>query len=472
MPNKYTQFEKENNNLISYMIEDRFFSRMYSDNYDYLRRNGLTVELYITSVCNQKCEYCYLMKYGDKLYPKKIRDTNKIIENIKILLNYFIERDLYIYDLDLFSGEIWGMEFGNRVFDTILEAIKNGLKVRFIMIPSNCTFVLNKKIKAVIQSYINKFKELGIDLKFSASVDGKILENQTRSYYDESANPKKSSDEFYKNLFNFCAKNGYGFHPMVSASGIEKWSENFDWWISNLRKYNMPINNFIMFLEVRNDDWTDEKIWHYLKFLNHVVDWFYLENYHKNIDKMIKDMFLRIGVGPQNYNIAELSTASKNPGCAIYRCLCVRMGDLSIVPCHRLSYDQFNYGKFIVDQGKITGIEAGNVQLANKILYTSTKCEHGCDVCQYNVFCMRGCHGSQFESTKDPLIPCKSVCNLFKSKFNFLIYKYEKMGILKRLKEIADSNVGVVSNMAKYSYNQINPIMESKEYQEWAKKMD
>jgi DNA repair photolyase len=28
-----------------------------------------SVELIIRPECNQKCEYCYIYKYGDKLYP-------------------------------------------------------------------------------------------------------------------------------------------------------------------------------------------------------------------------------------------------------------------------------------------------------------------------------------------------------------------------------------------------------------------
>jgi len=36
----------------------------------------------------------------------------------------------------------------------------------------------------------------------------------------------------------------------------------------------------------------------------------------------------------------------------------VRAGDLSIIPCHRTSYQKFIYGKYKTENNKIIGIEA------------------------------------------------------------------------------------------------------------------
>lgn len=58
-------YEQENNEILKYMLEDKFFSHFQEGSYEYQRDRGLYVELYVTSVCNQKCEYCYLSKHGD-----------------------------------------------------------------------------------------------------------------------------------------------------------------------------------------------------------------------------------------------------------------------------------------------------------------------------------------------------------------------------------------------------------------------
>ena len=60
-----------------------------------------------------------------------------------------------------------------------------------------------------------------------------------------------------------------------------------------------------------------------------------------------------------------LSRNAFYPGCTINRALIVRMGDLAIVPCHRTSYDQFLLGHFNVENEKIIGVTAKNIQLMN-----------------------------------------------------------------------------------------------------------
>ena len=119
---------------------------------------------------------------------------------------------------------------------------------------------------------MSKCCEFKIKPCFSCSNDGLLLDLETRPFQTEELNFKKDTEDYYKKLFEFCKKWNLGFHPMVSAHGIEKWSENFLWWMSELKKYHFDRTS-IMFLEVRNDDWTDEKIYHYLKYLNTSINY-------------------------------------------------------------------------------------------------------------------------------------------------------------------------------------------------------
>jgi len=122
------------------------------------------------------------------------------------------------------------------------------------------------------------------------------------------------------------------------------------------------------------------------------------------------------------------------------------------------------YGKFIVENDRIIGVEANNIQLANKILIGSTKHTHKCDVCEYNTVCMRGCLGSQYENTQDPLIPCDTVCDLFKTKINYLLYRYQKEGLL----DILAKNANQMTNTPTlHFYNYLKRLQEGEEYNQW-----
>lgn len=421
-------FEQEQNEFLKYILEDKFFSTFNKQSIDEQLKSGISIELNITPVCNQHCSYCYLVQHGDELYPEEIRDWNNIISNLKIFLDYLLKIDCKNADFELFSGEIWGTDKGNQIFDLLLEYKKKGLSFVQIMIPSNVSFVEDKEATIKVQDYINKFDDLGVRLAFSASVDGPLLDKDVRPLNDPQKNKDRQSN-FYDKLAHFCRYNTFGFHPMISAEAIEKWQDNFDWWMDYLKENKFNLRNSIMFLEVRNDYWTKEKIREYLKVLNHIFDYEFNEIYNRDIGKMTKH-YMTLQAHLKNYEILSISPISKTFGCAISRSLCVRLGDLTICPCHRTSYKHLNYGQFVVEDGKIVDIKASNPMLANKLLLGNAITQLRCDRCKYNIICMRGCAGAQYETNLDPLIPIESVCDLMQAKINFLIRKYKQVGLI------------------------------------------
>ena len=65
---------------------------------------------------------------------------------------------------------------------------------------------------------------------------------------------------------------------MLSAYGIDYFKQNFTWFKDKINEYNLydkdkPISiyNAIMFLEVRNDDWTEEKLYKYIDCLEEMA---------------------------------------------------------------------------------------------------------------------------------------------------------------------------------------------------------
>ena len=330
-------FQKQNDELLEFILFNKFISEFNKNS-----KSNTTLELYITTECNQKCEYCYLVENGDKLYPKEIRGHDLIKKNLRIVLDFLLNNDLYIHELDIFSGEILGTELGNFVLDTILQYINKGLNIEQIIIPSNCSFIMNENKLNTMQSFFDKFKNTNTRLHISASIDGGVIEADTRSFNDTSLNNKKD-EQFYNRFFQFVKKNNLGIHPMISAFSIEKWKDNLDWWENNLKSIGRDIRD-LMTLEVRNNDWTFDKIISLLDFLNYCCDKYMVEY---GITEYIDEVFLYKSKKKQSYKIEKLSVQNKKtPTCAISKSLTVRLGDLSIVPCHRLSYDKLIYGKF------------------------------------------------------------------------------------------------------------------------------
>ena len=181
----------------------------------------------------------------------------------------------------------------------------------------------------------------------------------------------------------------------------------------------------------------------YTDFLGFLIDKFLAEHCSGDVGKLTNHLFLTdiFNPGGSGYVNFGLTKADSFQGCTVSDMFTVRLGDLAIPPCHRTAYDGLLYGRFRVEDGKITGIEEHNPQTASRILFQdSILCSPGCDCCPYNSFCLRGCYGAQQEAGKDPFMPIESVCRLFKGKIDFLIEKFEKLGVWDILEKISPVN--------------------------------
>ena len=429
-------FEQENDELLTYILENRFF-KVWRDKESELW-NASNLELFITSTCNLKCEYCYLNRFEDKLYPKDSRKPEDILNNLKILFDWFIKEKFYFRNIDLFSGEIWHTDFGFQVFDIIVEALERGVGIGSIMIPTNCSFLIEDKTMHKMQHYINLFATFGTRLIISCSVEGKILEGDTRSFKDEMQNDTRD-DYFYDKLFAFCKRNEYVFHPMVAAANVDKWIDNLKWYQEQLQEIDYYDLSKLMMLEVRNDDWDEYSIKHLLKYYEYEIEK-HLKLVGNDIKRLADDLIGRGDTsnhdGYSNYSITLADTQAP---CTIPTTLTVRVGDLAIPPCHRLAYDKFLYGRFKVENNQIVGITANNPQMAVRILASNNKLtHHKCDACKYKDICIGGCFGSQYENSDDPFMPAETVCDMFKAKYNYLIDKYTELGVFDYWKKIPE----------------------------------
>lgn len=267
-------FNQEQSQLLKTILNERFFEPWqldwnYGDQYDVNKslRDEAHLELYITSTCNQACEYCYLYN-NPGIYPPEFNKKSTILHNLKLVLDYALESHYHIPVLDLFSGEIWHSEYGLEVLDIIYDAVERGLWIDMISIPSNCSFIRDDVQMHKIQRIINKFKDRNVRLAFSISVEGAVLEDRMRPLVTN----EHKTQEFYNRLFAFAQHNDFYFHPMVASASAKDWIENYKWWTQQCQDFDMNPEEAIMMLEVRNNDWTDESITDYCKFLNFLID--------------------------------------------------------------------------------------------------------------------------------------------------------------------------------------------------------
>lgn len=438
--NDKEQFQVEQNELLQFILDQRFFNPWreagrlgYIDKFSAAK--DCTLELYLTSSCNQNCEYCYLTKYPD-LYPSEYNKKDLIFNNLDILYNWLIEENMYIPVLEVFTGEIWQSSFGLDFFQHTWDAIQRGLRTNGISIPSNCSFLNDWEQTCKIQRWINKFRQYGIDVTFSISVDGKIIDEVNRPRVDKT----EYTDEFYDRMFMFATHNGYGYHPMVAAVTVDKWIENHKWWEQEFNKRHENVDDKLMMLEVRNSDWTEERIQAYNEFMKYLIN--RQVQRHGSVEHFAQGLF---GIVPAfnsgyvPYAPAPLDTFA---GCTVCNSLTVRLGDLAIAPCHRQAYNKFLYGHFIVNEdNQIAGITANNPHHAIRILMANNNlCHLGCDVCPIAEYCLKGCYGSQYEETNDPFIPSANVCHFFKEKWKNLMYYYKEIGVLDALAKISPYN--------------------------------
>ena len=180
MENKKT-FEQENNELLEFILENRFFKPWRE--HDMKDKKSLwhdtALELYITSACNLNCEYCYLQRHGEGLYPPQYRDPVKIKDNLKIFLDYCLAEKFQFKEVELFSGEVWHTEYGFEILSLILEYIRKGVGIVKLTIPTNCSFLLDENMMHRMQRMINNYKKAGTRLSISCSIEGKVLEDVT-----------------------------------------------------------------------------------------------------------------------------------------------------------------------------------------------------------------------------------------------------------------------------------------------------
>lgn len=428
-------YEQENKELISNFIKRTFVSATTQDyGSEVFLGNYRTIELILNPACDLNCKYCYFVKHQKDYFTKPSLKKANILENTKLLLDWIAGNNMNVR-LELFGGDPIMNGIAFDVLNIIYSHIKKGLKVEMITIPTNGSFVeYDDKINKIFD-----FKQLAIDLGtylfLSISVDGVFMDKANR--------PKRKGErsiDFYHKLFSFASKYGSGFHPMIYSNNIEFWPENFLWFQHMFSKYGIPWDS-IYLLEVRNPEWSKKQIIDFASFVEFLIDWV--------VYKIGKDNLVDFVTRGRGFNILAnpFNTIGRGIGCSIQSTIGVRVGDLTVYPCHRLMYPGMEAFRFKKIEDNILDIEPGNLEL----FFTIASIDHRefpiCELCPFRELCSGGCLGAQYEATGDPFTPIPTVCLVEQVKVLSIISKYEDIGVL-------DKFLSVVS------YRKKNAILE------------
>jgi len=395
---------------------NRTFFQGFQNPEKYINYNR--IELYLFPNCNMTCKYCYLNKYGDKLYPKEIVNFRKIKENSYKLVDWL--KDIgFRGGIEIFSGEPLIHDF---IFDILYYIIDN-LDFQTLVIPSNMSFLLYEKYKKKTAKLLDYAESLDKYVRISASFDGKHSQKNRPFKHNIKVNVDKWSDE----IFRFSSKYKIGFHPMIYSNEIEKWKENFLWFQEMFRKYNMSFSN-IYLLEVRNMEWTTEQILYFQEFIDFLIKWTH--------QKLGRDNFIDFILHRKGYNLlaSPFITVGRGIGCSIQSTLTVRLGDLAIVPCHRTSYSPFiaGYLEGIDENG--FHVKAKNPALFLSIMSFDKDTLPYCSTCPIKSLCSAGCLGAQYEVNGDMFTPIPTVCALEYAKISQIIKSMKEIGVLDEIK--------------------------------------
>ena len=397
------QYELENDILFNNFLEDYFYKDF---------RNGATrpeLELIISPVCNLGCKYCYLHKYYSESFPKSMFDEEKTKENLKKILAW-IDKNEFKLNLDIFSGELFAQNIGYEVIDIIYDWCKvTPNKPLQITIPTNFTFILSDEHTQKVKGILEKFLEIGVQIRLSASFDGEYCETNRPFVRDLDIKFNHNRDaEYYEKVFHFSEKWDCGFHPMVYSKNIEKWKDNFLWFQEQFEKYKISWKNLYL-LQVRNVEWTDDQLKEFYDFIYFLCEW--SSNKKKEEGKDLIDFIFN----EKGFNILSQCFHSKNNKglpCAIQTELTIRVSDLKVFPCHRLLYQDFEIGEYVEDDEEVLKFKTKNCSLGLTIYGMHTNIQPYCRKCEVNQICIGGCLGAQYETNGSMFIPIQTVCKL------------------------------------------------------------
>lgn len=377
--------------------------------------NYKSLELDFSYKCDLNCSYCYYAQHGKDLFRGKSPDKDTILANLEKIMK-MLKKNNFTPEIEIFTGDFLNLPYWREALDILysgLGAIEEDNRPNIILIPLNYTILIGNNLEKEVHQYIDKFRKIRVAIGFSASFDGPFMDFINR--------PSKIKDtiytsDFYKRVLKFNQETKTGSHPMI-------FSKNSEYILDNLMWFSEVENNLSTYLlEIRNPEWKIEELRN-LYYSTRAYVLFQSKKYnfnHKILEETRND----------NITTSIFGSIGRGMGCSIQSSIQLQLHDLSITPCHRLSYEGQIPGKFIIDDDGNFDLEVYNPELYIAIQATQASNLPLCNNCPINKLCSGPCLGSNFESTGEIFAPHPNVCLLEYVKTAGLIHGLDEIGYI------------------------------------------
>ncbi|MHA1290510.1 MAG: hypothetical protein ACTSPB_24265, partial [Candidatus Thorarchaeota archaeon] len=115
-------YQEEHDALIENFLNRSFYRAWKHPEIEYLE-NFRSLELILNYRCNLACQYCYVNRYREDLYPKELyEDEEKILKNVNLIIDWMLKNN-YQPKYELFSGEALVQRIGHKVLELLIERI-------------------------------------------------------------------------------------------------------------------------------------------------------------------------------------------------------------------------------------------------------------------------------------------------------------------------------------------------------------
>jgi radical SAM protein with 4Fe4S-binding SPASM domain len=407
--------------LVKSFLDRTFFNAWKRENLSDKEKYGnfAKLEVQLNAKCDLECTYCYYAKYKDQIYPDDISNPKRVLDNFDILIKWLEKNELYPI-IEPFSGEVFAQYAGFVLIEKILDFyIRNDLcQTHYVVVPTNMSFIFSKEKTKKVEYLINKAFDNGTYIYLSASVDGKYVD-ENRPFISG----KVRDDKYYDDLFKFCSKYNYAFHPMMYSKNIHKWKQNYLWFQEMFEKHKMSWDS-IYFLEVRNVEWTIKQIDDFYKFMRFLVNYYYIK-VGNDPDKFMTNL--------RNSRLSNLFSmfgrVGRGSGCSVQNTIQLRLGDLTHSICHRASYKPHNLWKFEIENNEISGIKALNASLLTAWTSVDEDNFPYCQTCLIKHLCCGQCWGSMYETNSTTFTPIPTVCLLEHAKVKAMLDEIYDLGL-------------------------------------------
>jgi len=357
----------------------------------------------------------------NKNNSEKTNQKLSFLNNLELFLNWLTKNVCHPYQLNIWSEESFSRKLG---FDSLklifrkLEKVKS--KPTAIFIFCNFPFLFSQIYRNKLEKIIKHAEITGIPSTFLF-----IDEGEDKS----SLKCLKSNNKDCENIFPFIKSYGLKYLGIVSPGTVKDWKEKFLLFQRKFSKYNISSSQFHL-TEEKGATWSERKTKEFIDFIDFLINWSFYNLCNGKINRFLDFLFKEKG-----YDIlySPLSEKSENTECSVEDNLCVRIKDLSIIPCRKILAKPFILGRFQAEDNRIIKLEPNNLELLIGLSSFDKKNLPMCETCLLKYLCNGVCLFSQFKKTGDLFSPDPALCRFKHWEIVTMVKEYKKLGIYGKI---------------------------------------